>query len=259
MKSFLKAVLKDTPVETCVQYCRAVCNGKGARMGFHYDKQTSAIMKRILSNGDGCIDVGCHQGEILKAMLKLSPEGMHLAFEPLPNMFKGLKKDFSHMSNVHLFEVALGDSEGAVVFNHVVTNPAYSGFLKRKLDRPDEIVEEINVSVKRLDSLAPLGYTPRLIKIDVEGAELQVLRGAVQMIRQAQPYIIFEHGLGASDVYGTRPDDIWKLLHDECGLQLTLMHRWLHGKPPLNRDEFNQQFYERLNFYFLAYPATIKN
>lgn len=46
------------------------------------------------------------------------------------------------------------------------------------------------------------------MKIDVEGSELQVLRGAARVIRRDQPVIVFEDGRGAADLCGTRPDDV---------------------------------------------------
>jgi hypothetical protein len=58
-----------------------------------------------------------------------------------------------------------------------------------------------------------------LIKIDVEGAEEQVLRGALETIRRHQPVVVLEHGNSAA-AYGTRPDDVFRLLCDEAGLRI---------------------------------------
>ena len=66
----------------------------------------------------------------------------------------------------------------------------------------------------------PKDFPIHFMKIDVEGAELQVLRGAIQTILKYKPVIVFEHGLGAADHYGTKPEDIYDFLVSECGLSI---------------------------------------
>ena len=95
-----------------------------------------------------------------------------------------------------------------------------------------------------------------LIKIDVEGAELEVLEGGKSVISRDKPLVIFEHGLGAADCYGTTPEDIYDLLYDECGLEVSLLDDWLQGLPYLTRAAFCDQFYGRKNYYFLAHTES---
>ncbi len=105
-----------------------------------------------------------------------------------------------------------------------------------------------------LDNIIPEGLAVALIKIDVEGAELQVLRGALRTIRRSKPYVIFEHGLGAADFYGTTPEEVYDLLTARGGLRVSLMADWLAGRGPLSREQFCDQFQRAANFYFMAHP-----
>jgi len=74
-----------------------------------YDIQTLEVMKRILHIDSNCVDVGCHQGSILREMLHFAPKGTHFAFEPLPEMYQGLLESFGNLANIHLYDYALSD------------------------------------------------------------------------------------------------------------------------------------------------------
>ena len=217
-----------------------------------YDRQTIAIMKRVLRKNSSCIDVGCHKGEMLELMLKFSPEGKHFAFEPLPHLYQNLKQMFQNNSKIAIFDVALWNEKGTTTFNYVVNAPAYSGIKERKYDKTPEI-EVITVQTEKLDNLIPVTQKIDLIKIDVEGGELGVLQGATETITRNKPFIVFESGIGASDYYDTQPKQIFSLL-ENCGLSVSVMQDFLKNKPPLSLSEFETQFHQQINYYFIAHP-----
>jgi len=222
-------------------------------MNRKYDIQTIEVMKRVLKNDSNCIDVGCHQGSILREILNLAPKGNHFVFEPLPEMYQELIKSFGKIHNLHIFDYALSDVKGLASFQHVVSNPGYSGFRKRRYDRPNEQIQEISVKTELLDKLIPKNIPIHFIKVDVEGAELQVIKGAKETIKRCCPVIVFEHGLGAADYYGTIPGHLFELLATNCGLRLFLMSDWLQssGRDALSKEEFCEHFYSG-NYYFMA-------
>jgi FkbM family methyltransferase len=220
-----------------------------------YDAQTIEIMKRVLKPDSCCVDVGCHEGSVLKDILAFSPNGQHYAFEPIPAMFADLKANFGHLSNVHFYDVALSEAAGTSTFQHVVSNPGYSGLRKRHYDRAHEDVQEITVKVERLDVLLPPTTRVDFVKVDVEGAELQVFKGAVELFKAQRPIMVFEHGLGAADHYGTTPEQIHDLLVGQCGLKICLMGDWLAqgDRAALTREQFGEQFRKGKNYYFMAH------
>jgi FkbM family methyltransferase len=174
----------------------------------------------------------------------------------LPDLFRGLTQKYANVPTVYLHQLALSDASGESTFQHVVTNSGYSGLKKRRYNRPNEQIAEITVKVARLDDVLPSGFDIRLMKIDVEGAELQVLRGAVAMLRRCHSFVLFEHGLGAADCYGTRPEQVFDVLSD-CGLRVSLMEDWLEhsSTKAFTRTAFAEEFDTGRNFYFLAHPA----
>ncbi|MCU7801266.1 MAG: FkbM family methyltransferase [gamma proteobacterium symbiont of Lucinoma myriamae] len=220
----------------------------------YYDKLTELVMKKVLKPSSVCIDVGCHKGSILRLMMKYAPNGTFLAFEPLPHLYEKLIQDF-RSDNIHLYNLALSNTEGESSFNYVISNPAYSGLIKRRYDRPKETDTKIVVKTQQLDTILSNENIGRVsfIKIDVEGAEYLVIDGAQARIKSDKPIIVFEHGVGGSDYYGKRPEDVFELLSIKCGLQISLMSRWLKGEPSLDLEAFCDQFYNRKNYYFIAY------
>lgn len=219
-----------------------------------YDRQTQKVIKKVCQPGTGFIDVGCHKGEVLDLVLRQSPNGQHYGFEPIPDMFAALKVKYQHRHNCTIADVALSNENGTATFNYVVSNPSYSGLRKRKYDRPEEQDTSITVRTQRMDDFLPKDYQPALIKIDVEGGELLVLEGAVETLRRTRPVVVFEHGLGASEFYNATPEQIYQLF-EQCGMRISLMDRWLKGQPALSQAELTAQFHQRLNYYFIAYPA----
>lgn len=219
-----------------------------------YDFQTIEVMNRALTKGGNCVDVGCHTGVMMDEMLRISPRGSHWGFEPLPDLYQGLAMKYQGVANVSILNLALSEAAGTVSFQHVVTNPGYSGLKQRRYDRPDERIEEITVKTALLDDVIPESASVEFIKIDVEGAELQVLRGAVKTISRCRPVIVFEHGLGAADCYGTKPEDVYDLLTVRCGLRCFTMEMWIssYGATALGCEQFCDEFRSGRNFYFMA-------
>ncbi len=240
LKSFAKAALKRLPF--------ALSQNHG------YDLQTKKILRQYLKEDSNCIDVGCHKGEILELMLAAAPKGQHQGFEPIPAMALALRQNFKQYTNCTIQTLALSNEKGTADFNHVVSNPSYSGLKKRAYDREGEVDETITVNVERLDDVLPPDHRVDLIKIDVEGGELGVLQGATRILKTYKPIVIFEHGLGASDFYGSTPGQVYAVLA-KAGLSISLLKDFLGGKPPMTEAEFIRQFEERLNYYFVASPA----
>lgn len=216
-----------------------------------YDRLTWRIMEQTIKADSNCIDIGCHKGEVLSRMVKLAPEGYHFAFEPIPYFFDRLKKRFN--GRVSIFPYALSVNQGTAGFQYVKNAPAYSGLKTRKYSIKNPEIEEIEVEIMRLDDMIPETLPIHFIKIDVEGGEFDVLKGARNIIRKFKPVVVFESGLGASEFYGVDPVELFSFFHDEMNCQVSLLKDYLGKKPPLQKEKFLEVYRSEKEYYFVSH------
>jgi FkbM family methyltransferase len=212
------------------------------------DRRDTELIRRAIAWSLGpdscCVDVGAHSGGVLGEIVRVAPQGRHIAYEPLPHLADRLRAAFPQ---VDVRCAALSDHAGESSFARVRAAEPWSGLVFRPLPgnvEPD--VEEITVKLEALDEVLPAGYVPDLVKIDVEGGEEQVMRGALRTLREHKPLVIFEHGYGAANAYGTEPDDIFGLLAGDAGLRIFD----LDGGGPYELDAFKAAYFsnERVNW-----------
>jgi FkbM family methyltransferase len=167
------------------------------------------------------IDVGAHKGEFASAIASILPEARIYAFEPLPECFSTLRQRLGHRSGFTAYRAALGDSEGEVSFLRSNFSKASSLLCMTNLHKEafpwSAETSPITVSVAPLDSYLPeMEVTPKtLLKIDVQGYEAEVLRGAVRSLNSID-YILME--VTFEELYEGQAlfDDIYRFL-SACG------------------------------------------
>jgi FkbM family methyltransferase len=147
-------------------------------------------LQEWLSPGDWAIDIGANVGHYTLAMARLTgPDGHVFAFEPFPETFSVLTANLrsAGLSNVSLVNAAASDRSGTAQLhysgNHYAVNVSDTG--------------ELSCLCLPLDALGLNGRI-RLVKIDVEGHEAAVIRGAEQTLRRHRPIVIMEGSRAAA-------------------------------------------------------------
>lgn len=186
-----------------------------------YNLDIAHVLDRVLSPGMVVLDVGANMGEIsLVAANRVGTSGQVVAFEPLSSMREELQKNLELNPGmaVDVAPIGLSDSarkanvfsnetsDGAGAVNHGLAS-LYQQVTGAK--RPAETIE-----LTTLDSWAAETNPERidLIKVDVEGEELAVLKGAAETLRKYRPKLIVEVQRETCEAAGYSPAEILKFL-----------------------------------------------
>lgn len=142
------------------------------------------------------IDVGANVGQFAVAASKLFENSVVYPIEPDPLVVKLLRKNVGEVTAKNIINTAIGEKEGSAVF-HVNSDPQVSSLLELGADRvesyPDsKVVKEIAVEVNTLDTLFSevALQEPILLKIDVQGFEDKVIKGATQLLKRVSWILI---------------------------------------------------------------------
>ena len=161
--------------------------------------------KSYLRAGDAVIDVGANIGIYsLLASYLVGPEGHVYAFEPGPKAYSAMLNNFkiNDASNVTTFQQAVGDHLGTVRFHYAIdtTNRVFTPELP--MDGQTIAVPQTTLT----HALPKQAYA--ILKIDVEGAELQCLKGAEQLFEEQAISVCQFECQPTVHAYGYQQEDI---------------------------------------------------
>ena len=161
-----------------------------------------AACAKLLRAGDSVIEVGTHIGYLCTYFAHLvGPTGRVLAFEPSEENARYLRENVSHLDNVTIDSRGISNFEGeAKFFVETLTGQNnslyqdYAVFDKNAQNAGmDAQRHEMKILVTTLDSAcAQLDVTPNFIKIDIEGAEYDALRGMIDVLKKFRPIVLIE-------------------------------------------------------------------
>jgi FkbM family methyltransferase len=161
-----------------------------------FENQECRFVERVLRPGMIVLDIGAHHGYYtLLASTKVGPTGRVISFEPSPRERDFLLRHLwmNRCENVVVESAALGNDPGMAEF--FVVEGTESGCNSLRPPNVDKPVEICRVQVHRWDQYAERESVGQLdfVKLDAEGGELEILRGAERMLEQApRPVILAE-------------------------------------------------------------------
>jgi len=164
-------------------------------------------------------DVGANIGQTIASFLEMFPDSQIHSFEPSPAPFETLRNAYGQEARVHLENLALGDQEGALPF-HVTNDYSVNDSLLEPVW--DAGAKVVSVQVSTLDRYCQQHQVESIdhLKIDTQGFDLQVLRGASQILKEKRIHSLSVE-LTFSPMYKNQPSYIEVLSFlEKSGYQL---------------------------------------
>ncbi len=169
-------------------YRISLLSGSGFISGNYEPEKTDVILNNVKTS-DIVLDVGAHIGYFTMLMAKLVGGSGHIySFEPRPLNYKMLENNIktNKLTNVTIKTLAIGNKTGKVNFD--ATTGTGTGHISKD--------GNITVEITTVDKFCKdENITPSFIKIDIEGGEVEALKGAEQTIENYKPKILLAtHG-----------------------------------------------------------------
>jgi FkbM family methyltransferase len=198
-----------------LDYFKKICYGC-------FELPTSELIKKTLNPGDTFLDVGANIGYFTAmAAGQVTGSGRVISFEPVPQYFENLKslKSGNPGYDIAVYNVAVGDEMGSKIIH--VADQSYAGastlvdkFLEGMNEREGLRIrtEDRSVEIVRLDAFLKTNGVDqvKLLKIDVEGYEIPVLKGLKGFFEETRvlPDIVCEITTHAYPLLGTSEDEL---------------------------------------------------
>lgn len=209
--------------------------GRRAHLGETLNAVRFASLLRHVGIGT-VIDVGAHEGEFASGIKSVLPDCHLYSFEPQPAQYAVLAKRLRGYRHAHAFNIALGSSTGNLTLHKSHFTKASSILPMSDLHREAFAWtaggSDIVVDADTLDNVLPAIAAGRvLLKIDVQGYELEVLRGAAETLAHVD-YVLVETSVGGTLYDGeAKFDDVNTLL---AGAGFQYAGNWDQMRHPVN-------------------------
>jgi len=228
----------------------------------NYQKYITKSKLITLANDAVIFDIGANIGSMSLAFAKLTPDGQVYAFEPTTYAFIKLKENLSlnpslaeHINTIQMFasEETASDhkieaySSWKIDGSAESAHPLHGGTLKTD--------QEKNIPAISLDDFCDENRIQRLdcIKIDTDGHELKVLKGATRTIGKFQPIVIFEIGLYIIQEHGIEFEEYLEFFAD---------HGYTLFNSKNNKQVTPENYLRQIPLYYttdvIAIPSQLK-
>ena len=206
------------------------------------------VVRRILRPEDVYVDVGANLGVlVLVAAERIGPGGRIFAFEPSPHVSERLEENLSlnDVKNVTLIRKACSHDRSTATLYNFEGKSHDTASIGQSQDA--SVADSVTIETVPLDDI--VDEKPRLVKIDVEGAEWLALRGAEKTLFEGEPpHLIVELNLKASKPFGYHPTQVLEwILERNPSYRLHMIHS----------KRLERATAEQVASYLEKYPKTI--
>jgi FkbM family methyltransferase len=177
-------------------FCIPIINEFGYYHLFKNEEWFTILLKQLLPITDGAFaDVGMNIGQALLKVYSVDAGREYFGFEPNPicNYYCQRLIELNNLTNYHLFPVGLCDKADVLTLYMDMDIASGASVLKDFRINMSRYKKQINVPVFKGDEImGKLQKKIGILKADVEGAELEVIKGTLEIIKRDLPFLILE-------------------------------------------------------------------
>ena len=167
--------------------------------GDDYEKNFDQAILKFCHKGSVIFDVGANRGHYISKFIEKG--AVVYAFEPDPLNYSSLQREFSHFSNVHLINAAIGSETGKVYFQSKPENEGVNSAISAAGD--------LHIQCYALDDFCrENSLVPDIVKVDVEGHELEVLEGSKSILKETKLVAVEIHNEVLNGRGVGKPNDV---------------------------------------------------
>jgi FkbM family methyltransferase len=180
----------------------------------YYEQDEMNMQLKLIEDGYNVLDIGANYGWYAMYIANGKPNTKVFSFEPIPNTFIFLNENIrlNKFNNIITFNFGLSDTDGSFNFYidpHLSVNASLANV------SGNNKIENITCSVKKLDNFVKdQNIKVDFIKCDVEGAELLVFKGGIEVIKKDCPIIFTEMLRKWTSKFNYHPNDIISFFYD---------------------------------------------
>jgi FkbM family methyltransferase len=181
---------------------------------FSFETHLAALYRAVLRPGAIALDGGANIGQhTLQMISAVSPGGLVIAAEPVPELRAkleaALRKNHVRPDSIKIVSAALSDQLGESEFYQVTNEEQHelSGLKNRHWIKPYP-VKRIHVELTTIDSICAGLHRLDFLKLDVEGAEMNALRGGQRTVEKFRPIVSFEQDQFSPQYFGYTWQDL---------------------------------------------------
>lgn len=169
-----------------------IWQGKSFETYGEYSEEEVNLFSKIVKPGDTVLDIGANIGSFTVPLARLANPGTVMAFEPEKTAFYTLCGNIAinNIRNVFCFQQAVGNTASSVKVPEL-SNTAFGNYGGLELTKDYSNCDHYYVQISTIDSLNLTSC--KLIKIDVEGMEKEVILGAKTTIEKLKPILYVEN------------------------------------------------------------------
>jgi FkbM family methyltransferase len=180
--------------------------------GRRREANSMRLFLNLISAGDTVLEAGGHIGYVTMYLAQLcGATGQVVVFEPAPDNLRYLRQNVSNLAQVRIVEKAVGSANGPRdLFVEELTGQNNSFFSEYEVFQKNAVTagydaggyRRLPVDVVRIDDYcAETGMRPDFVKIDIEGAELEALRGMEEVTARTRPRFMVEVSREIAEVF----------------------------------------------------------